>query len=674
MLNLRRKIILLLIVPLAGLGWLAFERAAEDRGRLGEATRLAEAVELAARLGATLHELRAEGALSVLGGGSASANVSALRAQRARTDAASARLYDVADRITQERLGERFANAFARAGETFAHLEGRRADLDAGKLAPDAARGYFNETAARMLDVIAETGNLGAERALAARINAYLFFMRAKDAAANEAVEGALALSRGGMAAVDISALRAQAASQLVFAGLATAYAEEPARTAMRAAFDESPARRVAALREAAGEGHPPTLADWQQATAARADGLLQGERVLLDNLRAANEERLSAARRRLLTGLGAVAAIVAGALALGVALLLSIVRPLARLTATMNRLAEGELDVTLAEAARGDEIGRIGKAVERFRQNLLADQARRAAEREAERNQAEAERRHALDGLAGSLEASVRDVVASVIGAAKDSREAASDLVAGASRIRERSSAAANEASDASGAVEGFARECEQLAGSIAEVEAQARRTAEVVADASRAVARTDAETATLSGAAEHIGDVVKLINEIAGQTNLLALNATIEAARAGEAGKGFAVVAGEVKSLAAQTARATEDIHRQVAAIREATARVVGAIAGVRGSFDEVAQQSSAIAEAVERQNGATRAIAGNVASTAGATQNVSRAMAAIAEDATGAADRTGLLVAQSRSLADQADRLGADVEKLVRDLRRA
>ena len=61
-------------------------------------------------------------------------------------------------------------------------------------------------------------------------------------------------------------------------------------------------------------------------------------------------------------------------------------------------------------------------------------------------------------------------------------------------------------------------------------------------------------------------VGKIIGVITDIATQTNLLALNAAIEAARAGEHGKGFAVVAHEVRMLAEQTGISAKQISNLV------------------------------------------------------------------------------------------------------------
>ena len=673
MLDLRQKVVLLLLIPLAGLVALASQRASDEWAELTATKRVADVVDLAGRLGPTLHELQREAAATQAALGDAAARPG-LQAQRAATDGASARLYEVADRITQDRFGKRFADAFARAGEAFGNLDGRRADLDAGRLDATQAAQYFGATMSMMLDVVGEVGGLGASPDIAARVNAYVFLLRAKDAAARETAFLARSLTDGAMAAPDLSSLRGFAAEQAVYATLFASFADGAVKGAGEAALSGADAADIGRLRAQLLAGTPVRAADWLVAATARARAAQAAETALLADLGKANAAAIADKRRALTVGLALAGALVVGAVGFGVALLLSIVRPLARLTETMNRLAGGELDVELAEAKRSDEIGRIGQAVERFRQGLKADQARQAQAREDEVVRAAAERRRTLEGIGTNLESRVHDVIEKVVAAAKAGQGTAANLVAGATRIRQGSEEAAASAVEASEAVGGFAAECERLAASILEVRGQAQRSAQSVETAADAVTRTDRETAALAEAAQKIGDGAKLIAEIAGQTNLLALNATIEAARAGEAGKGFAVVASEVKSLAQQTARATEDIGRQIDAIRTATGRVVETIGDVRGAFGEVKRYSSTISDAVENQNQSTLAIAGNVARTAETTRGVSERMAAIVADATDAAKHTRELEAQSRDLAGQADRLRADVGGIVSNLRQA
>lgn len=64
------------------------------------------------------------------------------------------------------------------------------------------------------------------------------------------------------------------------------------------------------------------------------------------------------------------------------------------------------------------------------------------------------------------------------------------------------------------------------------------------------------------INSKSDEIGKIVETIDSITKQTNMLSLNAAIEAARAGEAGKGFAVVAHEVSDLAQKSAEASQNI----------------------------------------------------------------------------------------------------------------
>ena len=79
------------------------------------------------------------------------------------------------------------------------------------------------------------------------------------------------------------------------------------------------------------------------------------------------------------------------------------------------------------------------------------------------------------------------------------------------------------------------------------------------------------------LSEQSRSIGTIMDTINDLSEQSNLLAVNAAIEAAKAGEEGKGFAVVATEIKNLATQSKKATNEVRNILAEIQKATSKTV-------------------------------------------------------------------------------------------------
>jgi methyl-accepting chemotaxis protein len=176
------------------------------------------------------------------------------------------------------------------------------------------------------------------------------------------------------------------------------------------------------------------------------------------------------------------------------------------------------------------------------------------------------------------------------------------------------------------------------------------------------------------LSQAAGRIGEVVKLITAIAEQTNLLALNATIEAARAGEAGRGFAVVAQEVKALAAQTANATDEIGGQIAGMQRATAESVGAIKEISGTIEKISEIATIIASAVEEQGAATSEVARNIQQAAQGTSQVAESITEVNRGASDTGSASAQVLSSARSLAQESNRLKAEVRQFLTTVRAA
>ncbi len=355
-----------------------------------------------------------------------------------------------------------------------------------------------------------------------------------------------------------------------------------------------------------------------------------------------------SARNSQLLMGSGAICLV----LILGIAWAMTrlIARPVGQLTATMGRLAGGELDLEIPATARGDEVGAMARMVETFRGGLKeADRLR--ASQEAERQAAEQERQAALAQAATTLDRQSDEITTVLTSAAARLRLASDAMSESVSSAADRAGEASSAAQASSASVDAVAAAAEELAVATADIGQQVARTSRAAGEAATEAAESSAATDGLAAAAARIGDVVDLIQQIAQQTNLLALNATIEAARAGEAGRGFAVVASEVKALATQTADATGEIAAQIDEIRTATGNVVASIGKIGGTIEAMNEIAATVAATIEEQGSATQEIARSAQEAADGTNAAASHVneAAMAASAAGAAARDVLASAE-------------------------
>jgi methyl-accepting chemotaxis protein len=308
-----------------------------------------------------------------------------------------------------------------------------------------------------------------------------------------------------------------------------------------------------------------------------------------------------------------------------------ALVLPISTLGRRLDELAGGNTDGLIPFTTRVDDIGRIARAANLFRDTLLArGELERVAGQERDR---ERQRQSHIQRIVKAFRGKIAEVLGSVNQQMAAMRSTAERLSTVAGSAASEASSAGSASSSASGNVQSVASAAEELAGSIREIASQTNRAIDTATTATDTAIKTDAQVSSLVQAAEKIGTVVDLIRDVAAQTNLLALNATIEAARAGESGKGFAVVAAEVKALAGQTRKATDEIAGQIAGIQNSTGVAVEAIRSIARTVEEISKVTSSIATAVEGQNHATGEIARSVQLASGGTKQAAENVEAMA-----------------------------------------
>jgi methyl-accepting chemotaxis protein/methyl-accepting chemotaxis protein-1 (serine sensor receptor) len=293
------------------------------------------------------------------------------------------------------------------------------------------------------------------------------------------------------------------------------------------------------------------------------------------------------------------------------------------RIIGQTTAIAGGNLDVTLTDREKQDELGSLSRSLgvlldsNRKRVTLEEEAVARREQDEAdqqERSLSEQTRQEEIrfvvaelgTGLArlsgGDMGVRLEKPFTGTLDDIRTNFNAAVEKLEDAMlSFRENATAIEQGSTEIQRAADDLARRTEQQAASVEETSAALSEiTRSVAQSATRAEqaglqvsrAKQDAERSggvvraaveamsAIEQSSQAIFNIIGVIDTIAFQTNLLALNAGVEAARAGEAGKGFAVVAQEVRDLAQRSANAAKEIKLLITASGEQVHRGVSLV----------------------------------------------------------------------------------------------
>ncbi len=353
--------------------------------------------------------------------------------------------------------------------------------------------------------------------------------------------------------------------------------------------------------------------------------------------------------------------------------LTISISRPIGRMTKVMLRLAAHEMDVTIPDTTRQDEIGGMAGALNVFKDKLREGEALRANQAALEHDM-QVHRKAEVTQLAHDFETAIGTIIEAVSHAASDLQDSAATLSAAAEQTSAQSIAVETGARSAADNVRSVAAAIEELSASARQVGSQVSRSSDITGVAVEQAMRSRRAMDALRGDAAQVESVVGLINAIASQTNLLALNATIEAARAGDAGKGFAVVASEVKGLASQTAQSTNTIGVSIEKMQASTGQAVDEISGIEQTIAEVSDIATAITDAVSQQEQTTAEISRNIHEVSRTTAEVTSNIVGVTQAAQESSQGAVRVLNAARALTQQSDRLKGEVNRFLDRVRAA
>tara|TARA_B100000809_G_scaffold195410_1_gene194786 strand:- start:6169 stop:8214 length:2046 start_codon:yes stop_codon:yes gene_type:complete len=521
--NLSGKILLMLILPLAGMIYFSVANVIEENGKSNEMETLQKAIQLSRKIGDFVHESQKERGFTAGFIGTKGGRFSAeLSNQQSLTNGKLSIVQDFLKDFNKEVYGVEFNSSLNTALLSMDQLNGKRNSVNTLTISVTNAIEYYSKMNGSFLNVIRSIAKLSQVADLTTQTNAYANFLLSKERAGIERAVLTNTFANDEFTPKSYQKVITLWAEQNAFIDVFKSTASADQKTFFNEKMNAESVQKVINMRAIAVEkadkgsfGIDPSV--WFSSITQKINLLKDIENKLANDVIELAETTKVSAANRFLISLGLTIIVLTLSIFISVLVAKGIVEQIKAVNTAVERVAGGDLTISIITFGK-DEFSQT------------------------------------LSNLKLMVE-KLREIVSQVVLSSENIAEASQEMNGSSQQVSEG-------ASEQASSVEQISSSMEQMVANIQQNADNSKQTEKIAETASLEIKEGSNAVEDTVGSMQTIAKKILIIGEISRQTNLLALNAAVEAARAGEHGKGFAVVAAEVRKLAERSQNASIEI----------------------------------------------------------------------------------------------------------------